>query len=121
MSCLDLERLFIDRIDIFRLKETADKYGGTQKDPVKIAEDVPARLQDHTGIRTVEVDGRTVNPTRTADLPIDVEIKPGDSIRRGDESYKVLFVTRHRDIDTYVFKTIDLIEQDYDIWLKSSD
>ena len=113
---MTLKEFLVDRIDIFRVVETGDRFGGTQKEHKKVAFNIPARYYNEKGTRRVEVEGRFILPTLRVVVDESVDIRNGDSVRssEGEEkSYKVVFVDSQRLISRVHHIECDLIEQTF--------
>lgn len=86
----DIERHFIDKINLYRVKETPDNFGGSSEAEEKIEIDLPCRIYATGGTRAVQVEGKLFLPVKRMIVGWDVDIKVGDRAEVAEESYIVI-------------------------------
>jgi hypothetical protein len=109
MSLSNLERTFIDRINISRLKKTADNFGGFSTVDEVISRNVPARIYGTSGNYERTVAGQTLRASMKMMVSKDQDINVGDIISAEDgNKYLVIWIRNYRDMGNAHHITVEL-------------
>ena len=86
----NIEKHFVDRINLYRNKEVADNFGGDSQTEEKIEIDLLCRIYSTNGNRQVQIEGKLFLPQKRMICAWDIDIKVGDRVEVAEESYIVI-------------------------------
>lgn len=105
------EKHLVDRVNVYRLDEAQDKFGGTENKLKLVASDVPARIFSKSGASATDEAGKRYKPTHKLVAQYDVNIEAFDKLEdQNGVKYRVVSRARRRIEDRYSHTECSLIQ-----------